>query len=273
MAKKHDVIDSFIKQAEEVAPLSPEAQAKYDEARGRRGNELKLWHAWNEGGRQTAHLSPLLKSMKPLIRNEADKRLSGFGGSMPRAAVESELTSAAVKSLQSYDPNRGVALTTHVVGGFRRISDVMNANRNAKYMPGADVKKYQTLTNATAELRDQLGRIPTPEELKPHLPGLSVRAIGRMQRGFSEELYTDMGDGVSTGGEERASMHPRDAFHLVQSELKEKEQHFGSLYFVPEGERQPAIKNIAKALSITPTQAYRLKANVETRMRQILRKE
>jgi DNA-directed RNA polymerase specialized sigma subunit len=272
MPKQDDSIDSFLKVAEEAAPLSAEARQKYDEARGRRGNELKLWHAWNEGGRKVEHLSPLLKSMKPLIRSEADKRLSGFGGSTPRAAVESELTSAAVKSIHSYDPSRGVALTTHVVGGFRRISDFMNANRNAKYMPGADVKKYQVLQNATAELRDELGRAPTPEELKPHLPGLSVKAIGRMQRGFSEELYTDMGDGIGTGGD-RATMHPRDAFHLVQSELKPEEQNFGSLYFVPEGERQPAVKNIAKALGIPLQRAYRLKANVERRAGKLLKRE
>lgn len=272
MANKHDEIDRFLKTAEEIAPLSTEAQAKYDEARGRRGGELKQWHAWNESGRKPEQLSPLLKSLRPLIRNEADKRLSGFGGSIPRAAVENELTTATLKSLQSFDPNRGVALTTHVVGGFRRISDFMNANRNAKYMPGADVKKYQALQNATAELRDQLGRTPTPEELKPHL-GLSARAIGRMQRGFSEELFTDMGDGVSTGGDERASMTPRDAFNLVHSELKPEEQHFGTLYFVPEGERQPAIRNIAKALGIPPHRAYRLKATVETRVGKILKRE
>ncbi len=274
MPKKHQIVDQFIKEAEELDERTPEAEARYQEYRGRRGKELELWKKWNEGGQKDQHLSPLLKSMKPLIRSEADKRLQGLGGSIPRSAIEGELTNAAVKAFQSYNPTRGTALSTHVVGNFRRITDFVNANRNAKYMPGGDVKRYQALQNATAELRDQLGRQPTPEELKPLLPGVSVRAIGRMQRGFGSELYTDLGDGLSTGGDDAPrQMHPRDAFFLVHSELNPQQQQFGAMYFPAEGEKQPTIKNIARTLNITPQRAYTLKAQVESKVGPKYRKQ
>jgi DNA-directed RNA polymerase specialized sigma subunit len=268
--KKQEVVDRFLKAAM-PSGISDESAAKYKEYRGRRGAETKLWEKWHASGKETQHLSPLLKSMQPLIRSEADKRMQGLGGSIPRAAIESALTASAVKSFQTFSPERGAALQTHVVNGFQRVSDFINPRRNSAYMPSADVKKYQALQNVTNELRDQLGRLPTAEELAPHMPGTKVPALKRMMRGFGEELYTDMGDSVSTGDESVSMWTPRDAFHAVHSELTPLQRQFGSMYFAEAGTKQPGIKSIAKALGVPEHRAYRLKSDVETRMQRYLK--
>lgn len=267
MASRDDSVDQFIKHA---APLTPEAQAKYDEYRGRRGNELQLWTQWQQSGKDPKHLEPLLKSLAPVIRSEANKRMQGLGGSIPRSAVESELRIAAVKSLGTYDPDKA-ALTTHVTGGFRRISDFVNANRNAKYVPGEDMKRYEVFRNASSELHQELGRQPTPHELKDRLPW-SVKTIQKMQKSFGREVFTDMGDGLSPD-ESYAALTPRDAFQLARSGMTQEEQEFGHRFFPPEGEKQPAIRNIASALGIPAHRAYRLKASVESRVGKILKRE
>jgi DNA-directed RNA polymerase specialized sigma subunit len=267
MATKDEVVDQFIKDASQFAPS---AQAKYEEYRGRRGAEVELWQKWKDSGKQPEHLEPLLKSMQPLITSETAKRMKGLGGSIPRAALENELRNAAVRSLHNYDPARA-ALSTHVTRGFQRVSGFVNANRNAKYTPSDDMKKYQRFTNATDELSGELGRKPTPEELAERLPW-SVKTISKLQRSFGPEVHTDMGDGLASS-EDAADISPRDAFHIVKPELSSQEREFGALYFPPEGEKQPSVQNIAKALGVPAHRAYRLKANVETRVGKVLRRQ
>lgn len=274
MSKRDDSIDQFIKDASSELDggdeMSSDARARYDEYRGRRGSEMNLWKTWQQSGYQPQHLEPLLKSLQPVIRSEANKRLQGLGGSIPRSAIENELRNAAVKSLKSYKPEKA-ALTTHVTGGFRRISDFVNANRNARYVPGEDMKRYDAFRNATSELHYELGRAPTVDELQQRLPW-APRTIKKMQRSFGSEFYTDMGDDLSSS-DAHATLSPRDALALVHSELSPVEQQFGRLYFPEEGVKQPSIKNIAKALSIPEHRAYRLKANVETRVGKIMKRQ
>lgn len=268
---KEAAVDDFL---EETSEFSPEAQARLMEYRGRRGTELKLWHNWHQQGRRPEHLVPLIKSLQPLIKSEATKKLQGLGGSIPRAAVENELLNAAVKSMKSYDPERGTSLTTHVQNGFRRFSDFANANRNLKYMPAADMKRYQAYENVVTELHDELGRPPTALEIKERAPDWSEKTIKKMQRGFGRELYTDLGgkDTLSIS-DSQARLSPRDAFHLTRDRMSEQEQRFGSLYFPPEGESRPPVKNIASALGIPLSRAYQIKTRLDKRVGGVLKKE
>lgn len=247
-----------------------ESARRYQEYRGRRGTEMKLFSQWQESGKKPEHLEPLLASINPLIKSEASKRMQGLGGSIPRAAVENELRISAVKSLNNYDPSQS-ALSTHITGGFRRISDFVNANRNARYVPGEDMKRFDQYRNASAELRYEHGRDPTAQELATHT-GWSPKVVKKMQRSFGKELYTDLGDEVSTN-ESGSAVGPRDAFFLVHSQLTPQEREFGNMYFPPEGQKQPAIANIAKALGVPTHRAYRLKAKVETRVGRVLKNE
>jgi DNA-directed RNA polymerase specialized sigma subunit len=259
MPTRDKPIDQFIKDA---STFTADQEAKYRELRGRRGPEAELWNKWNQSGRRPEHLEPLLKSLQPMIRSEATKRMTGLGGSIPKSALEAQLMTATVKQLESYDPDKS-ALSSHVTQGFRRTTDYVAGNRNAKYMPPADVKRYQVFENAHNELEEQLGRAPTPQELKTVLPW-KINDIKKMQKGFGKEIYTDMGDGVSSS-ENHATLSPRDSFHMVKSQLTEEERRFGEHYFPPPGAPTPAIANIAKTLGISPGRAYKLKANVERR--------
>ena len=268
--KKEAAIDDFLDDTEE---FSSDAQQRLQEYRGRGAKEMKIWEQYHQT-KKPQHLNELLTSMKPLIRSEANKRLQGLGGSIPRAAVENELLTAAVKSIHSYDPNRGVKLTTHVTNGFRRFSDFAAANRNAKYMPAADMKRYDAFRNVTSELHNELGRPPTVLEIKTHAPHWNERTIKKMQRGFGRELYTDLGgqDTISIS-DRHEQLPPRQAFMLTRDRMTPEEVRFAQMYFPPEGEKQPSITNIAKALGVSSQRAYRIKANVETHVGRVLKRE
>lgn len=271
MPKKAHPIDAFIKEAIDFTSPSAESQQRYTEYRGRRAGELDQWHKAKGSGWHEQHIGPLLKSLEPLIQSEVNKRLPGLGGSVSRAALKSELTNSALKSIKSYNPEAGTALSTHVTGGFPRINDFLNAVRNAKYVPGDDMKRYDRFRNAHAEMHDELGRPPTAEELQSKLPW-KPKAIEKMMKSFGAEAYTDMGDNLSPN-DEAALMTPRDAFHSVYSQLKPQEQQFGQHYYPPEGETPPSVQNVAKALGIPSHKAYRLRSRLQGLMSPYLKRQ
>lgn len=249
-------------------PRTPEQEAKYQEFRGRRTKELELWHTWHHGGRQEEHLQPLLKSLDPLVRSEANRRLPGLGGSIPRAALHNELRNAAQRAVQTYDPAKGTQLTTHVMTNFQRITDFVAANRNARYMPREDVDKKQQFDGAKLELTQELGREPTHQELATKLPW-GVAKIKKMSKGFGSEVYTDMGTDFES---DAAKLTPRDAYQLMRSRMDPLEQRFAELQFPEEGQGH-SIQAIAKQLNISKDRAYRLKAKVERKLQGVLKNE
>ena len=262
-----DPIDAFLSKAAELR--NPEQEARYRELRGRRGKELQLWTDWHQGGRQQKDLEPLLKSIDPLIRSETNKRLSGLGGSIPRAALHNQLRNTAHKAIHSFDPAKGTQLTTHIMTNFQRVTDFVAENRNARYMPREYVDQKGTFDNARNELTDELGREPTLGELQTKLPGWSSAKIKKMTRGFGAEVYTDMGTEFEG---DAAKLRPRDAFMLVKSKMAPLEQRFAELHFPEEGPGLH-IQGIAKELGISKDKAYRLKSKVEKHLQGVLKNE
>ncbi len=263
-----DKIDDFIKRA---ANFTTEQEQKYREFRGRRGNEAEMWNAWSQN-KTPENLAPLLASHKPLIKSHATKLLSGYGGSMPRAALENELTIATLRQYETYDPSKG-PLTSHVHQGFSRITDFAAKARNIKDMPSASAKRYDMFNNAKSEFLDEHGRDPTAAELKTKLPqNWKLTEIKNMQKGFGKELYTDMGDGLSLS-EQHAQLEPRDAFELTRSRITDLEQRFGELWYQQPGQAPQSIKNIAKILGVPQHKAYRLKNKVKAHVDRPLKRQ
>lgn len=269
MTKKTDV-EQFLKDAAEIPNLQKERAAqRYKEYRGRRGSEKELWHTWNQSGRTEDHLKPLLKSVEPLINAEVRKRMQGLGGSIPQAALKNELRNAAVKAFESYKPEKA-QLSTHLITNFQRVTDFVAAGRNQLYMPRQDVEQHTKFMSARDQLLEEHGREPTPAELQQLLPGMGIKRISRMAKGFSPEAYTEMG----TDFTERApKIEVRDAFLLVRPHLNEKQRQFGEMHYPPAGERQMPVDAIAKQLKMPSHRVYQIKTEVERRLEKILKKE
>lgn len=266
---KEAAVDDFLDKARQ---FSPESQRKYDELKGRRGKELDLWHKWDQSGRKPGGVTPILKSLEPVIKRQATVEMQGLGGSIPRATVENELLNHTLKAIQTFNPNLGVSLTTHARNKMRAFSDTRNAYRNEKRMPSADVKRWDAWRNVTGELQSELGRQPTPHEIRERAPEWSAKTIERMQRGFGRELYTDMGDGLGIS-DEHPQISFREAFMQQRPRLNPEQQRFGQLFFPPPGEAQPNIKNVAKALGVSEDRAYKIKSQVEDVIGPMVRKQ
>lgn len=266
MTKK---VNDFLKTASELDLKKDQAKKRYAEFRGRRGKELQLWHAWDQGGRKPEDLRPLVKSVEPLINAETRKRMQGLGGSIPQSALKNELRNAAVKAFSSYKPEKA-QLSTHLITNFQRTTDFIAAGRNVLYMPRPDVEQHQRFMSAKDQFVEEHGREPLAHELQPFLPGMGPRRIKRMMRGFGPEAYTEMGTSFE---EAAAKPDVRDAFLMVRPDLNQHQKAFGELHYPPPGAPQLSVNAIAKQLKMPQHRVYQIKAEVERRLKKLLKKE
>lgn len=242
-----------------------------DNIRDRRKKELDLWHNWNNNGRAQEHLEPLLKSIEPLIVREVDKRLVGTAGNISQVALKQNLRNSAVKSLKNYDPERGAQLSTHIVNGFRRSSDFITANRNIRSISRPESEQYKRFSNVVMDLQSKLDdREPSPEEIRDELGWkgrVGLKRVTNLQKAFARELHTGT-DGVDMSADN--SLMPHTAFSVVRSGLTPEQQEFGDHYFV---ENPKKIEAVAKTLGVSVHKARRIRAQIEKRLKPILRNQ
>ena len=277
-------LDEFIDDAEELVKegasyRQERSAAQYKELRGRRGQELELWHHWDAQGRKPEHLEPILESMRPIIQREATKRLSGLGGSIPRAALEGSLRLATVRALETYDPTRiaestgkPVQLTTHVFNNFQRITEFVGKHRNERKIPKAKVDRYAELKNAKNAFNNEFGRDPNTNELHSMLPRWKRKEIEELERSFAPTVFTNMGTELENDVGSASSQH-WGAVQLMRSRFNDEEKRFAELHYPPTGRRAMTVEQIARAMNIPVHKAYRLRSRVDSQIAPLVKGE
>lgn len=273
MPNDEDTIDKFLADTESEKTSND----RYKELRGRRAEEVKMWHHWNDNGRQEEHLEPLLKSLKPTITAEARRRAAGLGGSIPRGALETELLRHTVDALHKYDPGyrtaagKPVQLNTYVHNNFQRITDYVAARRNIARLSKKDTSRYQVFQNAKTQFEEEHGREPGLAELATLLPQFPKKDIAKLQNAFTPEAFSvisklEHDPGVSHDGY-------RSAVVLMRSQMKPEEQQFADLHYPSRGGTPKTVQQIAKAMNIPEHKAYRIRSRVNELIAPIVKEE
>ncbi len=157
-----------------AAFLEEKAKVAADRAAG----DLKMWQAWNEGGRTPELLQPLMQRYQPLInRKEKEWRAPAVAP----AAFKAELTKHFIGAAQSFDPDRGVAFNTHVQNRIQKAKRFNAKHQNVGYIPEGQARNIGPLQQAHNELTEQFGRAPTAEELGQHLGMPTSKVTGLMK--------------------------------------------------------------------------------------------
>lgn len=175
-------------------------------------NDLALWKMWKKTPTD-GNLTALLHAVNGLVATEVNK----WQGTLARPLLEGEGKRLAVLAFHSYDPNRGAALGTHVSNGLLKLSRLSYANQNVARLPENKVLKFHVYKVGNAELADQLGRLPTVDELADHL-GWSIPHLASFQKDIAHQEILESGgtseatpQGVTFGVEEQD--HTLDFVH------------------------------------------------------------
>lgn len=147
-----------------------------------KNKDQEAYEQWHKSGSKK-DLGVLVNQLSPIIYAEV-KRASG---SLPTAALSAEAKKWAFKAIQTYDPSKGTAISTHVMNYLPKIRRMNYKFQNAVRLPENMQLKYHEYNHALVMLTDELNRDPTDEELARKLGWSKPQTVK-----FKNSLYSDL---------------------------------------------------------------------------------
>jgi len=207
-----------------------------------RQRDEDLYNAWRQKpGHQT--LAPLLRNLDPLIHREVNR----WQGTLARPFLETQAKKLAVEAINTYDPNRGAQLSTHVGNRLQKLSRPNYTYQNLARIPEHRMMKFYTFNASRGRLIEQLGREPTAAEMSQELTW-SLPAVRRFQSEQRRELLT------SQEGPEEDSAATDNMVHYVYHDLTPIQQRIFEMKTGYLGHPVTKPSKIRKELGLTQGQ-------------------
>ncbi|MCB5270530.1 MAG: hypothetical protein LHW56_01645 [Candidatus Cloacimonetes bacterium] len=149
--------------------------------------DLRLWKVYHTS-RSPKDREALLKRLDPILQSQVNK----WAGPVPRGVLENEAMVLAAKALDTYNPNLGAALSTHIVNNLAPISRLVYTYQNAARIPENITLKLRTFNDAKERLTVTHGFTPTVDQLHQEL-GWSVNELNRVENSMRNDLVESVG--------------------------------------------------------------------------------
>lgn len=243
--------------------VSPEEEREA-QLRARQAKELALWQKWVDGGQTPEDLRPLLKSFRPMIRAKVNV-YKGRVKLVPDSTIEAEFQLRFVDALRSYKPDKG-SLGTYVYRYLDKAKRFIVEHQNIGRIPENRVYKIKKYTEARDELAEELGTVPSVEDVAKKLNW----PIAEAERMDSEIR----GDLMSQGFEEDpyaiVPSKSEEVLRLFKYELEGKERE---VYEYLTGYGKPRLVStgdIAKKVGLADYQVSRVKKSIQKKLKRYL---
>lgn len=151
--------------------------------------DLELWRTWKRT-RSTSDLEALVRQIKPLIDSEVLK-WSSVGA---KFVLENRAKQIVIAAFDTFDPNRGVLLSTYLKNELRKLSRDAYERQSILKVPEDHRITYNQFTKARAELEDRHGRVPSIERIADHM-GLPVSRIEAVINTVEKRTLMESGEG------------------------------------------------------------------------------
>jgi DNA-directed RNA polymerase specialized sigma subunit len=127
-------------------------------------DDLQHWQTWKHSP-TPENLSALVGQVQPLLYRATQINQ----GSLPPAVIEAQAKLEAKKAFQSFDPKRGVKLSTHVTNYLQKVNRLNYKYQEIYAVPENRRIKFTAYQTAKDDLAEDLGREPNLSELSSHL--------------------------------------------------------------------------------------------------------
>lgn len=150
-------------------------------------HDLALWYQYkttNDLGTR----NQLMRRLTGLINSTASK----WAGPVPKDVLVTEGNILAVKALDTYDPSKGTALSTHIVNNLAPLSRIVYTYQNTARVPENIALKISTFNQAMDHLTTLYGRKPTVDELHS-FTGFPAKELSKLQTMGTKDLVESAG--------------------------------------------------------------------------------
>ena len=237
-------------------PIDDFFDHKKTAASQRSQDDFKQWQYWDANGRKPEHLEPLLKSFKPVITQAVNMYRAP---TVQKSAFEAAAAKQAIEAFHSYDPNRGAALATHVIGRMKKLQRENNKLQNKAYIPEGKASQIGKIQRTQSFLRDDLEREPTMLEIAKQM-GRPVKAIQGVLGAMKKDIVASQFESDPT---KIPTAREQEVLDLLPYSLtSEQKEVFDHLFGQGGKQRITATNEIATALGKNPSQVSRVRTSI-----------
>jgi DNA-directed RNA polymerase specialized sigma subunit len=255
-----------------MTPITRFQNANKELNQQRRDETQSLWDTWHVQGRKPEHLDPMIQNFQGLI---GAKVREWKPPAIPKSAFEAELTKHVIKAIESYDPNRGASLNTHVNYRVQKAKRYMVQQQNMARIPEVQAYSIGTLQRSHDALSEEFAREPTHAELAEHMSEHDVngrkytpKQVAVIAKAQRRDIPSSMWE---SDPEPQSVQREREILPLIRETLDPKEQKvFDHLYGHGGAPIINSTNSLATRLGMSPSQVSRLKSSIATKYRQYL---
>jgi DNA-directed RNA polymerase specialized sigma subunit len=144
--------------------------------------DIEIWRRW-KNSKSPQDLEILLKRMDSIIH----RVVVGQRGTLPDQFLELQAKKYALQAFESFDPGRGVALSTHLTNVLKQLSRLNMTYKQSARIPEHQQRKVSEFLVAKDELQELHGRPATSDELSDYLKW-NQKEIHRLELATKAEL-------------------------------------------------------------------------------------
>lgn len=222
--------------------------------------DLSLWRQWDLGGRRPDDMEPLLDQFEPVIQSHLHKYTGKVN--IPTPSIRADLENRFAQALGTFDPNKGVQLSTHVNWNLKGTHGFIVQNQNIGRIPENQIARLREYTTTVGQLQEDLGKMPddTVVASKMHWSPTQVK---RLRRSLRKDLSTSNFE-VPIGG---VTPTRWDAIkQLLPSELSPQERF---VFKHTVGSKPMQAQAMARALRVSNAAVSRIRARVAKRIEEM----
>ena len=224
-----------------------------------REEEFGMWQQWSKT-KDSEVLENLLTSMDPIIQ----KRVGQFRSApIPQSAIEAEARKQAIGAFQTFNPNRGAQLGTHVNNYLRKVYRYVTTYQNMGRMPESRTAKIDIFQKTRDYMTQTKGREPSTVEMADEL-GWSKREVARMDKELRKDLGLESSFGDMALNEASGEA---DLVNYGYYELTPEEQNVFDYTLGLHGKPKLKMSGISKATKKTVRQVGLIKSKIVNKFR------
>jgi len=209
--------------------------------------DIQQWKIYRDTKSLTER-DKLYTRMKPLVMKQVHK----WSGPIPQDVLHNSAKALAFKAFDTYNPNKGAALSTHVTNSLAPLSRVVYTHQNTARLPENLTLKVHSYNAAKEHLTTVNGYEPTTGQLHEQL-GWAKKELDRLETYMRRDLVESEG-GLSDSFYGQADDTDSDLLAAMHMDLMPDEKIFFEALTGYGDKPKLSNANIMKKLNINQAQ-------------------
>jgi DNA-directed RNA polymerase specialized sigma subunit len=151
--------------------------------------DLALWRKWKQMP-TPQNLEALIKQLMPIIKRETLR----WSAMVPAFVLENEAKKLTIKACESYNPNAGTALSTHVVNALQKLSRLAYKSQSTLSVPEDQRLTFNRYNAAVKHLEDMNGVKPTLHDVSDYL-AIKPKRLQKIIENVGRKEFMESGEG------------------------------------------------------------------------------